>query len=61
MKQKFLLYFLIAIAIVAVFAFAIYQLVYRAGAPATSGTTGQTGSLPSAVNQQFPSPSGNQT
>jgi uncharacterized protein YxeA len=53
MKPKILLYILIAIAIIAVGAFIIYQLVYRGNNNAIP--TGQTGSLPSAANQQFPS------
>ena len=54
MKSKLLLYTLIAIAIVAVAAFVIYQLVYR-GSNNAPEVTGQTGSLPGAANQQFPS------
>jgi hypothetical protein len=54
MKSKLLLYLLIAVAIVAIAAFVIYQLVYRGNSNAPE-VTGQTGSLPSAANQQFPS------
>lgn len=57
MKPKILLYILIAAAIIAVGAFIIYQFVYRGNNNAIP--TGQTGSLPSAANQQFPS--GSQT
>jgi hypothetical protein len=52
MKQKAFLYILMALAIVAVAAFIIYQLVYRGNNVAVE--TGQTGSLPGAANQQFP-------
>jgi hypothetical protein len=57
MKSKFLLYILIALAIVAVAAFIVYQLVYRGNNSSSTGETGQTGSLPNAVTQQFPSSS----
>lgn len=60
MKSKLLLYTLIAIAIVAVAAFVIYQLVYR-GSNNAPEVTGQTGSLPGAANQQFPSTAGTST
>ena len=52
MKPKTLLYVLIAIAVVAVGAFLVYQLIARN----TNGTngTGQTGSLPNTAGQQFP-------
>jgi hypothetical protein len=52
MKQKNLLLILIALAIVAVAAFVIYQLVYR-GNSSTTGGTGQTGVLPNVTNQKF--------
>ena len=54
MKPKFLLYVLIALAIVAIAAFVIYQLAYRNNGGVTT-QPGQTGSLPVAQNQQFPS------
>ena len=54
MKSKIFLYILIAIAIVAILAFVIYQLVYRGNNNTTVGT-GQVGSLPNVANQQFPS------
>jgi hypothetical protein len=54
MKSKLLLYILIAITVIAVAAFIIYQLVYRGNSNITGGT-GQTGSLPNTANQQFPS------
>jgi len=53
MKPKLLLYVLTAIAVVAIAAFVIYQLVYR-GTGNAPAVTGQTGSLPGAANQQFP-------
>jgi len=54
MKPKTILYILIALAIVAVAAFIIYQLVYS-GNGGNSNATGQTGSLPAVTSQQFPS------
>ena len=62
MKPKNLLYILIALAIVAVLAFVIYQLVYSVNNNAPGGA-GQTGSLPAVTGQQFPTgnQSGNKT
>lgn len=54
MKSKLLLYILIALTIVAVAAFIIYQVVYRGNTVLTPAPV-QTGTLPSVVNQQFPS------
>jgi hypothetical protein len=52
MKPKTLLYILIALAIVAIGVFLVYQVISRGSG--TNSTTGQTGSLPSTTNQQFP-------
>ena len=63
MKPKFLLYVLIALAIIAIAAFIIYRAVYQGSGggtgelPGLSGLLGQTGALPAAQNQQFPSSS----
>ncbi len=56
MKSKLLLYLLIAVAIVAVAAFVVYQLVYRTSnnVPVETGA-GQAGLLPGATSQPFPS------
>jgi hypothetical protein len=53
MKSKTLLYILIALAIVAIAAFIIYQFVYRGNGNVLSGLLGQTGSLPSSTVQNF--------
>ena len=56
MKPKNFLYILIAIAIIAIIAFIVYQFIPRGSGTLTTGT-GQTGSLPSVVSGQFPSSS----
>jgi uncharacterized protein YxeA len=53
MKQKTFLYILIALAIVAVTAFIIYQLVYQGNNNLLGGLLGQTGSLPGVTTQNF--------
>ncbi len=54
MKPKTLLYLLVAVAIVAVVAFVAYQFI-SGGNSGTPAVPSQTGLLPSAQNQQFPS------
>lgn len=60
MKSKFVLYLLLALAIIAIGAFLFYQFIYRGKINTTAGVVGQTGSLPSTANQQFPA-AGSQT
>lgn len=52
MKPKTLLYILIALAIISIGAFLVYQVISR-NTGILNGT-GQTGSLPTITNQQFP-------
>ena len=56
MKPKNFLYILIAIAIIAIIAFIVYQFIPRGSGTLTTGTS-QTGSLPSVASGQFPSSS----
>jgi hypothetical protein len=58
MKSKTFLYLLIVLAIVAIAAFVIYQLVYRVNTSVTTGgAAGQAGSLPFTQGQPFSSSS----
>lgn len=54
MKPKTLLYLLVAIAIIAVVAFVVYQFISSGNSSNAPAGVGQTGALPNTQNQHFP-------